>query len=377
MRRISRYFLLSLAVLCLISTGIIAQKPTVAAVVWDDRAMEGSDHDELRVYQLGDPVPGLKVTVAYEGTARDGFDYRCNKGTDWNVLEVDKYAVFQVKPILDGIVEGNEVVTIRIVEDEAYDIDPEHVQASLIIQDGDIPIVEFEASSSVHNESLQKAEVKVILSGASEEDVEIDFSVQGVLADEGEDYSFDSRRLVIPAGETGSSIRFRVMDDDVPEDEETVVIRMTGAKGASISTIESHYYTIRNDDGEPERSIIYDRMYGALLGFRAGCSMGAFTEYNWTQDRIQEIFGHVDSFHPFKHYGDTWTHPVGATEDGGERHKLICTAIMEKQDRIGYKDLKDVWLRDCELEDMYSMTQNYDRVLYAFARWGVPRLICP
>jgi ADP-ribosylglycohydrolase len=178
--------------------------------------------------------------------------------------------------------------------------------------------------------------------------------------------------LVIPAGETLAALRFRVMDDDVPEDEETVVIRMTGAKGASISTRESHYYAIRNDDGEPERSALYDRIYGALIGFRAGCSMGAFTEYNWSQDRIREIFGHVDNFYPFKHYDDNWTHPAGATEDGGERHKLMCTAIMEKQDRIGYLDLKDVWLRDCELEDMYRMTQNYDRVLYAYARWGVP-----
>ncbi len=77
--------------------------------------------------------------------------------------------------------------------------------------------------------------------------------------------------------------------------------------------------------------------------------MGAITEYNWPQDRIQEIFGFLDEFLPFKHYGDTWTHPAGATEDGGERHKLICTAIIEKQDRISYKELKDVWLRDCEI----------------------------
>jgi hypothetical protein len=62
-----------------------------------------------------------------------------------------------------------------------------------------------------------------------------------------------------------------------------------------------------------------------------------------------KIFGYVDSFHPFKHYGDTWTHPAGATEDGGERHKLLCTAIIEKQDRISYQELKDVWLRDFEI----------------------------
>jgi ADP-ribosylglycohydrolase len=350
------------------SSVLLAQKPTVAAVVWDDRAKEGEDHGELRVYQLGEPVPGLKVKVSYEGTAKDGYDYRCQP----NVLQVDKYMKIAIRPIHDSIVEGIEEVTVRILEDDAYEIDPEHSKASVIIQDGDIPDVEFAASSSIHDEAIEEAEVDVRLSRTWEEDIEIEFSVQGVLAEEGEDFQFDSHKLVIPAGESGASIKFRVLNDDVPEDEETVVIRIIGANTANIATIESHYYAIRNDDGEPARSIVYDRIYGALIGFRAGCSMAAFTEYNWSQDRSQEIFGFVDSFHPFKHYGDTWTHPAGATEDGGERHKLLCTAIIEKQDRISYQELKDVWLRDCEMEDMNYMTQNYDRVLLAFARWGVP-----
>jgi len=369
MRRKSKYLWPAIAAWCAImSPALVAQKPIVAAVVWDDRAKEGEDHGELRVYQLGEPVPGLKVKVSFEGTANDGFDYRCNK----NILEVDKYEKIQLKPIHDGILEGPEIVTLRILEDDADEPHPVPSQASLVIQDGDIPDVEFEASSSVHDEAVEEAEVGVSLSRVWEEDIEIDFTVQGVLAVEGEDFHFDSHKLVVPAGENRASIRFRIINDDLPEDEETVVIRMHSVKGANIATIESHYYTIRNEDGEPERSVIHDRIYGVLLGFRAGCSMGAFTEYNWPQGRIQEIFGHVDSFHPFKHYGDTWTHPTGATEDGGERHKLICTAIMEKQDRIGYKELKDVWLRDCEMEDMEYMTQNYDRVLLAFASWGVP-----
>ena len=130
MRTIQKYLLVAIAGWLLFPcSDILAQKPIVAAVVWDDRAKEGEDQGELRVYQLGEPVPGLKVKVSYEGTASDGFDYRCNK----NVLQVDKYDVFRVKPILDGIVEGDEVVTVRILEDDAYEIDPEHSQASLII----------------------------------------------------------------------------------------------------------------------------------------------------------------------------------------------------------------------------------------------------
>lgn len=346
---------------------MLAQKPVVAAVAWDDRAKEGEDLGELRVYQLGEPLPGLKVRVSYEGTAQNGYDYRCYS----DVLEIDRYGKFVVRPILDGMVEGDESVELRILPDDAYIIDPEHAKASVVIQDGDIPDVSFVTPSSIHDEAVEKAEVGVMLSGTWDEDILVEYSAEGVLAREGEDFVIDTRLLVIPAGERTATIKFRVKDDPLPEDEETVVFRLEKANRANISTVESHYYAIRNDDGEPERSEVYDRMMGTLIGFRAGCSMGAFTEYNWPQDRIKEIFGHVDSFHPFKHYGDTWTHPLGATEDGGERHKLLCTAIMEHQDRIGYRELKDVWLRDCEMEDMYHMTQNYDRVLLAFASWGV------
>lgn len=372
--RILNYSCLVLT-LWLMHTGfeIIAQKPTVAAVVWDDRAKEGEDLGEIRIYQLGDPVPGLKVKVRYEGSASNGYDYRCYT----NLLEVDRYRKFMVRPILDGIVEGSEVVKVRILEDDAYEIDPDHNQASVVIRDGEIPDVGFLSPSSVYDESKKHAEVGVILSRTCTRDIQIEYSVQGILAKEGEDFEFKSSMLVIPAGERTASITFKVKDDDLPEDEETVIIRLQDAKGANISTNDSHYYAIRNDDGEPERSEIYDRIMGTLIGFRAGSSMGAFTEYNWSQDRIKEIFGHVDSFYPFKHYADTWTHPAGATEDGGERHKLMCTAIMEHQDRIGYRELKEVWLRDCEMEDMVHMTQNYDRVLYAFARWGVDPVDMP
>ena len=82
--------------------------------------------------------------------------------------------------------------------------------------------------------------------------------------------------------------------------------------------------------------------------------------------------GFPDEFIPYKHHDGAWTHPAGSTEDGGERHKLMCTAIIEKQDSINYQDLTDVWRRDCEIDEMYHMTQPYDRTLLSFARWGVP-----
>ena len=74
MKTISKYVMIAMAALLIFFPDLLAQKPIVAAVVWDDRAKEGEDLGELRVYQLGEPVAGLMVKVSYEGAASDGFD---------------------------------------------------------------------------------------------------------------------------------------------------------------------------------------------------------------------------------------------------------------------------------------------------------------
>ncbi|NOR74647.1 MAG: hypothetical protein GQ525_05765 [Draconibacterium sp.] len=353
----------------LINTNLYAQTPKVGIVVWDGNSKEGQNVGTFRLYQIGEPVSNLKVKIKCEGTASEGLDYR-SLGLG-NVQRINKYKEIHIRPISDGLQEGTENVKIRILESDEYEIVKEYSQASLNIFDDAYPDIEFKLPASLNNEANESAEVKVILSNTFNEDIELSYTVQGVLATKGEDYHFHSKKLTIPAGIKEGVISFDVKNDAVPEDDETIVLRMVSAKNANIANTESHYYTIKNDDGEPERSVIHDKIFGTLLGFRAGCAMGAITEYNCSQDRIQEMFGFQDKFLPYKHYSGAWTHPAGATEDGGERHKLISTAIIEKQDRVNYEDLLKVWLRDAEMEDMYHMTQNYDRVLLAFALWGV------
>lgn len=370
MKKVILFSILALAAWLIFPASILfAQKPKVAIVVWDGIAKEGENIGTFRLYQIGEPVPNLRVELKCEGTANEGLDYR-SLGIGI-VREINKYSQIHIRPISDGLIEGTEKVTIRILESDDYEIVKEYSQASFNILDDAFPDIEFQMPASINKEAIESAEVKVILSETFDEDIELSYSVQGVLATDGEDYLFNSRKLMIPTGEKESIIKFDIKNDAVPEDDETIVLRMVSAKNANIGTIESHYYTIKNDDGAPERSVIYDKIKGTLLGFRAGCAMGAITETNCPQDRIQEMFGFQDKFIPYKHYSGAWTHPAGATEDGGERHKLISTAIIEKQDRIDYKDLLKVWLRDCEMEDMYHMTQNYDKVLLAFAQWGV------
>jgi len=363
-----RLLILSLlSILLFFCSSLYGQKPVVAIVDWDDKAKEGRDPAEVRIIQIGDPSPNLMVHIAASGTADQGFDYRAFQSS----YLMGKMVKIAIIPAQDQILEGDETLSIKLLESPDYNIEPQHQSVTVTIMDEELPDIEFINPSSINDES-KKAGLKIILSKPYNEEIALDYTVKGVLAENGKDFLLEPGTLVIPAGDQEASIDLAIIDDADAEDDETVVVRLNEARNANIGTNDTHYYTIRNDDGQLSRSIVYDRIYGALLGFRAGCSMGAFTEYNYPQEQLYEIFGMVDDFYPFVHYSDTWSHPAGATEDGGERHKLICTAIMEKQDRINANDLIEVWLRDCEIENMYHMTQPYDRYLLGYAKWGVP-----
>ncbi|MFC2086580.1 Calx-beta domain-containing protein [Bacteroidota bacterium] len=309
--------------------------PAVGIFVWDEKGKEGSDGTEIRLIQVGEPVENLEVKFKIDGTAKEGHDFRPFS----KLVKMGKSKEIRILPVQDGIIEGNETASFTLLENKNYRIEPAHASATITIEDGELPDVQFVHPSSGNFESQEKVNLKILLSESFEKEVEVKYTVRGVLAEPGNDYRLSKGLITIKPGNKEAGILLNIMNDEIPEDDETIRIRLTDATNANIGRTESHYYTIKNDDGEVKRSILYDRIYGALTGFRAGCSMGAITEPGFSQEHIAEIFGLLDTFKPFVHYGDTWSHPAGATEDGGERHKLMCTAIIEKQDRNNADDL--------------------------------------
>ncbi len=119
-------------------------------------------------------------------------------------------------------------------------------------------------------------------------------------------------------------------------------------------------------------SYIYDRIYGIIAATRTASAMGAAVE-GWTTKAIIDKFGVLEHFEPFHHYKERtqWVHPAGCTEDGIERQKLMCTAIIEKQDRITANDLVETWKKVLDPAKMVNMTEQFDRDLLAVARAGI------
>jgi ADP-ribosylglycohydrolase len=126
---------------------------------------------------------------------------------------------------------------------------------------------------------------------------------------------------------------------------------------------------VSNKKGDSSHPGFFDKIYGCLAGSRIASAMGAAVE-GWDMDRIVKKYGVFDKLVAYHHYNVDWDHPAGSTEDGIERQKLMCTAIIEKQDRITAEDLVKTWVKVLDPNKMKYMTEAFDRQLLAHAKSG-------
>ncbi len=121
--------------------------------------------------------------------------------------------------------------------------------------------------------------------------------------------------------------------------------------------------------GAVKAPTLRDKVFGCIAGSRLGSSFGAPVE-GWSAARIKAKYGVLDRFLPYEHYGKGWKRPPGTTEDGIERQKLMCLAIIEKQDRITVEDLAKKWVEILDVKLMERVTEGFDRKLVTKARSG-------
>lgn len=114
-----------------------------------------------------------------------------------------------------------------------------------------------------------------------------------------------------------------------------------------------------------------DKVLGCIAGSQIGSAMGAPVE-GWPYERVAAEYGVLDRFLPYAHYDRSWKRPPGTTEDGTERQRLLCTAIIEKRGRITPEDLARIWLRDCNERHMKQTMEGFDSRLVRLLRAGVP-----
>jgi ADP-ribosylglycohydrolase len=115
---------------------------------------------------------------------------------------------------------------------------------------------------------------------------------------------------------------------------------------------------------------LFDKIYGCMAGNYIGSAMGVPVE-GWPIERVVSTYGFLKTFEPVKKRG--LVKPPGSGEDGLERMKFMCAAIIEKQDRITADDLVKIWVKlltDERYEAQKRIATQFDLDLMAVARSG-------
>ncbi len=154
------------------TTAQTVEKPIISLMVWDGKSKEGSNAAELQLFQVGTPLSDLTIKFAISGTAKNGYDFRIRD----NLKMRNPQASLIIKPVDDLLPEGDETVTITLIPDSAYTVDPENGSATVLIQDDELPDVQFLYPCSSGSES-SPGSIEVTLSRAVSENVTCAFAI--------------------------------------------------------------------------------------------------------------------------------------------------------------------------------------------------------
>ena len=129
---------------------------------------------------------------------------------------------------------------------------------------------------------------------------------------------------------------------------------------------------------------LFDKIYACNAAGTIGNSMGDVTEgLTWRQ--IEERYGFVDTLLPQDkperrrkmewgpdfHY-KAHHRPPGMTEDGQERHRLMCEAIIRKGGRVTVIDLACTWVDLIDPAKFGYLLGPQDQVIYYSLKAGLP-----
>ncbi|MBL3658255.1 beta strand repeat-containing protein [Fulvivirga sediminis] len=134
--------------------------------------------------------------------------------------------------------------------------------------DKEAALIAFNTSNSEGSEATSTPSVTVDLSIASANTISVDYAVSsGTATGSGTDYTLASGTLNIPAGSTSGTIDISIVNDNLVEDNETIIITLTNPTNATLGGIVEHTYTILDDDQKLAQTITFapipDKRVGA------------------------------------------------------------------------------------------------------------------
>ena len=194
----------------------------------------------------GNQNEALIVSFDISGTAIQGIDYQNFSNTVTIPAGKDSVFLF-INPIEDNEYEGNETVVVNLTNGTGYE-GGSNTNASVTILDNDpepLSVVSLRATDNEASEDGNAAQFVVERTGDTSEDLTVHYSLAGE-ANNGEDYQELTGSVLIPAGATMAAIGVVPLHDYETEQNETVILNLTGDLGYDLGNETSATATILN-----------------------------------------------------------------------------------------------------------------------------------
>lgn len=189
------------------------------------------------------------VPFTVSGTATVGAQYDYTISPSPVVISAGGMTGVITITIIDDLMdEDDETIVVAMGTPINADKGNPSTHTLTIIDNDDPPVVSFLTASQTVAEDAGSTEVIVRLSAQSSRPITVPFTVSGTATQE-EDFALTSSPLSIPAGSTSSRIVITVVDDQVYENNETIILTLGEPTNATSGTPNVHVVTIT--DNEP------------------------------------------------------------------------------------------------------------------------------
>ena len=227
--------------------------PPVLAVQEGYTVLEGAG--SVAIAATLSAASAFEISASYatsDGTASAGADYVADSGTlTFAPGETDH--VISVSILDDNLDEPDETFVLRLVSPANATLGSGESVVT-ILDDDTVPVISIDDVSA--GESEAGAVFTVRLSSPTSLEVGLRYATEDETATAEEDYKTTSGTLSFEAGELAKQIRVPLIDDDVDEENETFLVRLSALENAEIGDVVGRG-TITDDD-EPLTISIYD-----------------------------------------------------------------------------------------------------------------------
>jgi len=183
----------------------------------------------------------VNISYIVDGTAISGVDHNLTNG----IITIFSNQTIANKSFYitdDNQYEQEETIIISLEKPNNADLGS-NVSCHINILESDIPTVQWSVSSQSILENIGTVNITASLNQVCSIDINVPYVVNGTSM-QNVDHTLSEGTIIIPAGQFTKSQSFQIVEDDLEEDDETIIITITDDTNAYVGGIASQTITI-------------------------------------------------------------------------------------------------------------------------------------